>query len=192
MRKNKLVVSEFITLDGVIEAPGGEESLGTLAGWSFPFWNEEIAKFKLAEVFATGALLLGRKTYQGFAAAWPGRTDEQGFADRMNSLPKLVASTTLTSLEWNNSRLIKGSIADEVNQLKGQVDQDVLVAGSGELVDALRQQGLVDEYRLLVYPVVLGRGKRLFGEGTNIPLKLVETRAFSTGVVLLRYERAGM
>ncbi len=155
---------------------------------SFPFWNDDIAKFKLDEIFASDALLLGRVTYQGFAAAWPSRTDEAGFADRMNSLPKYVVSTTLAKAEWNNSRLIKENVAAEVTRLKQQPGQEILVAGSDELVQTLMQNDLIDEYRLLVYPVVVGKGKRLFKEGNNVTLKLTESKAFSSGVVLLRYQ----
>jgi dihydrofolate reductase len=127
-------------------------------------------------------------TYQGFAAAWPSRTDEAGFAQRMNSLPKYVVSTTLDKTDWNNSHLVKGSIAKEVSKLKEQPGQDIMVAGSNRLVHTLMQHDLIDEYRLLVYPVVLGSGKRLFGDANKATLKLEETRAFSSGVVLLRYQ----
>ena len=175
----KVIVTEFITLDGVVEAP---------EKWSFPFWNDEIAKFKHDELFASDALLLGRVTYQGFAAAWPSRTDETGFADRMNSLPKFVVSTTLDKVEWNNSRLIKENVAEEVSKLKQQPGQNLLIYGSGALVHTLMQHNLIDEYWLLVYPVVLGSGKRLFKDGSNTTLKLVETKTFSSGVVLLCYQ----
>ncbi len=174
----KVIVTMFVSLDGVMEEPA----------WTMPYWNDEIAKFKLDELFATDAHLLGRVTYQGFAAAWPSRTDEQGFADRMNSLPKYVVSTTLEKAEWNNSTIIKENIVEEVSKLKQQPGQDILVAGSGTLVQTLMQHDLIDEYRLLVYPVVLGKGKQLFRDGSKATLKLVETKAFSSGVVLLRYQ----
>jgi dihydrofolate reductase len=176
-----------VSLDGVMEGPGPIDEF-KLAGWTMPYGNEKIGKFKLDELFASDALLLGRVTYQGFAAAWPSRTDEAGFADRMNSLPKFVVSTTLEKVEWNNSRLIKGNVAEEVSRLKQQPGQDILVAGSATLVQTLMQHDLVDEYRLLVYPVVLGSGKRLFRDGSNATLKLVGTKTFSSGVVLLRYQ----
>src|SRR6266516_1519552 len=131
-----LVVSEYVTLDGVMEDPGGAEGTDR-GGWSFQFWNDEAARFKFDELFASDALLLGHVTYQGFAAAWPSMTDEQGFADRMNSLPKFVVSTTLEKVEWNNCRLIKANIAEEVNKLKQQPGQDILIAGSGDLVHTL-------------------------------------------------------
>src|SRR5579864_6868739 len=129
----KLVVSEFVSLDGVMEDPGGDSNFEH-KGWTMPYWHEEIGKFKFEELFASDALLLGRVTYQGFAAAWPSATDEQGFADRMNSLPKFVVSTTLTSVEWNNSSLIKEQVAEEIAKLKQQPGQDILIAGSAELV----------------------------------------------------------
>ncbi len=185
----KIVVSEFVSLDGVVEDPGGSEK-SKHGGWTWGYWNDEIGKFKLDEILATGALLLGRVTYQGFAAAWPSMKDENGFADRMNNLPKHVVSTTLEKLDWNNSRQIKGNIAEEVLKMKQQPGQDILIFGSGELVRELMRHDLIDEYRLLVYPVVLGGGKRLFGDEINKTLKLVETKPFGSGVVLLRYQRA--
>ena len=183
----KLVVSEFVTLDGVMEDPGGAEKFRH-GGWSMAFWSDEAGKFKLDELFASDALLLGRVTYQGFAAAWPSMKDEAGFADRMNSLPKFVVSTTLNEVTWNNSRLIKANVAEEVARLKQQPGQNILVGGSNTLVHTLREHNLIDEYRLLIYPVVLGSGKRLFGEGSKTNLKLVESKAFSSGVVALIYQ----
>jgi dihydrofolate reductase len=173
-----IVVAEFLSLDGIMEEPA----------WTFPYWNDEIAKFKYDELFAGDAHLLGRVTYQGFAAAWPSRTDEQGFADRMNSLPKYVVSTTLERVEWNNSHLIKNNVAEEISRLKQQSGQDILVAGSATLVNTLIEHDLVDEYHLLIYPIVIGSGKRLFKDGTKTALKLVETKAFSSGVVAHIYQ----
>ncbi len=180
----KVIVSEFVSLDGVMEAPDQ---------WHFPFFNEEAGKYKFDELFASDALLLGRVTYEGFAAAWPSMTDEEGFADRMNSLPKYVVSTTLEEpLEWNNSTLIKGNIAEEVSRLKQQPGQDIAVHGSADLVNTLMQHDLIDEYRLMVHPVVVGSGKRLFKDGSDTTvLRLVETKTFSTGVVVLTYQPAG-
>jgi dihydrofolate reductase len=174
----KVVVTMFLSLDGVMEEPA----------WTVPYWNDDIAEFKLAELRATGAHLLGRVTYQGFAAAWPSRADEAGFSDMMNNLPKYVVSTSLDKAEWNNSHIIREDVAGEISRLKQQPGQDILVAGSGVLVQTLMQHDLVDEYRLLVYPVVLGSGKRLFRDGSKAALRLVETRAFGSGVVLLRYQ----
>lgn len=176
---SKLVVSEFMTLDSVIEAP---------ETWSFPYFDGEIGQLKHDELVATGAHLLGRVTYEGFAAAWPSRTDEQRFAQRMNSLPKYVVSTTLTRPKWNNSHVIKGDVAGEVTKLKQQAGGDILVAGSATLVQTLTEHDLVDEYRLLVYPIALGTGKRLFSDTSRqVKLKLLETRSFASGVVLQRY-----
>ncbi len=183
----KIVVSEFVSLDGVMEDPGGAEGFEH-GGWTFPYWSDEIGKLKLDEILEADALLLGRVTYEGFAAVWPSMTDEQGFADRMNSLPKFVASRTLKEPEWQNTTVIDGDTAAEIAKLKAESGQDILVAGSRQLVQTLAQHDLVDEYRFLVYPVVLGSGKRLFGDGTHAPLKLRETKPFATGVVLLSYE----
>jgi dihydrofolate reductase len=178
----KIFATEFLTLDGVMEAPHH---------WSFQFWSDETTKFKLDELFASDALLLGRVTYEGFAEAWPSRTDEEGFAERMNGLPKYVVSTTLDEVAWNNSHLIKGDVAKEVAALKQQPGQDIAIHGSAGLVRSLMQHGLIDEYRLMVFPVVVGKGKRLFhDEGDKTVLKLVESKTFASGVVVLTYEPA--
>lgn len=174
----KLVVSEFVSLDGVIEEPM----------WTFPYWNDEIAALKQAEMFGSDSLLLGRVTYEGFAAAWPGRTDEVGYADRINSMPKSVVTTTLDTLAWDNSTAIRGNIAEEVNKLKQQPGQDILLFGSGKLVQTLMDLDLVDRYNLLYYPIVLGKGQPLFGAGRNAKLKLIESKPTSTGVVWMVYE----
>ena len=186
----KVIVLEYVTADGVMEDPGGAEKF-VYGGWTIPYWNDEIGKSQLDGLFASDALLLGRVTYQGFAAAWPSMKDEAGFADRMNSLPKYVVSTTLQEVDWNNSRLIKENIVEEISRLKQQPGQNILIYGSGALVQTLMQHDLVDEYRLLVYPVVLGSGKRLFKDGSHATLRLVETRAFPSGVALLHYQVAG-
>ncbi len=187
----KLIVTEFVTLDGVIEDPGGNEKTPH-GGWSFQFRSGDGRKYKLDEIFASGALLLGRVTYQGFAAAWPGMIGQSEFADPMNGLPKYVVSTTLNEATWNNSTLIKDNVAGEVSRLKQQDGKDILVYGSGQLVRFLMQHGLVDEYRLMVFPIVLGGGKRLFEDGTDFSvLKLIETKTFSSGVVLLLYQPVG-
>ena len=175
---SKVVVTMFLSLDGFIDEP---------QNWSFPYWNDEIAKFKTDELLATDAHLLGRVTYEGFAAAWPSRSDETGFADRMNSLPKYVVSTTLEKADWNNSTIINANVVDEISRLKPQYDQDILVAGSATLVQTLIQNDLVDEYRLLVYPIVLGKGKQLFQAGSDTKLNLVESKQFGE-VVLLCYQ----
>lgn len=187
---SKIVVSEFLTLDGVMEAPGGESHPDGKGGWSLQFFNDEAGKFKFDELFAADALLLGRVTYEHFAAAWPSMTDEQGFADRMNSLPKFVASTTLQEpLEWN-ATLIQGDVAEQVSKLKLEDGRDILVIGSADLVHTLLQHDLIDEFRLMVFPVVLGSGKRLFRDGiASTTLRLAETKTFGSGVVVLSYAR---
>jgi len=172
-----VVVTEFLSLDGVMEEPV----------WTFKYWNDEIARFKGEESAAGDALLLGRVTYQGFAAAWPESKDEG--AEYFNSVRKYVVSRTLDEpLAWNNSTLITGNIVASVTELKQQDGQDIVVHGSATLVQTLMEHDLVDRYRLLVYPVVLGKGKRLFREGIPATLKLLEAQAFSTGVVAVVYE----
>ncbi len=173
----KVVVTEFVSLDGVMEEPA----------WTFPYWNDEIAEFKGEESSASDALLLGRVTYEGFAAAWPESQDEG--ADYFNGVRKYVVSRTLEEpLEWNNSTLIKDDIAEQITNLKRQDGKDITVHGSATLVQTLMQHDLVDRYRLLVYPVVVGKGKRLFEEGIPATLKLLESQSFSSGVVALVYE----
>src|SRR5215211_1892054 len=187
----RVVASEFGSLDGVMEDPR----------WTFQYGSEEQEKFKFDELFASDALLLGRVTYEGFAAAWPKMMEQyegprraalEKFTDRMNSLPKYVVSTTLEEpLEWNNSTLIKGDVAEVVSRLKQQPGQDILIYGSGELVHTLMQHDLTDEYRLIVFPVVLGSGKRLFKDGSDTKvLSFVDTKTFSSGVVVLSYQPA--
>jgi len=173
----KLIVSEFVTLDGVMEDPGGAEGFDR-GGWAFKFERgTDGDAFKLDEVFGSDALLLGRRTYEGFAAAWPERTDEVGFADRMNSMAKYVVSGTLEQADWNNTTVIGGDLADGVRDLKSQQGGDILVAGSGRLVAGLVERDLVDEYRLMVFPTILGRGRRLFPESdATADLELVEAR----------------
>ena len=186
----KLVVSDFVTLDGVMEDPGGAEGFEH-GGWAFHFERgAEGDRFKLDELLAADALLLGRRTYEGFAAAWPSRSDEAGFADKMNSMPKFVVSTTLERPDWSNSTVIRDDVAAEVAKLKQRPGGDILVAGSGTLVRTLMQHDLVDEYRLMVFPVLLGSGRRLFEDGGEPrALEVVETRP-SGSVVLLTLRRA--
>jgi dihydrofolate reductase len=186
----KLVVTEFVSLDGVMEDPGGAEGYKH-GGWTFKFdRGEEGNKFKVDELFASDAQLLGRVTYQGFAKAWPTITDPDGFADKMNSMRKYVVSTTLTDEEatWNNTVVIRGDVADEIAKLKAQPGGDILVAGSCSLVQFLMEHGLVDEYRLMVFPIVLGSGKRLFGETSEATrLVLTESDTAGDGILLLTY-----
>ncbi len=175
----RVVATEYVTLDGIMEEPGN---------WSFPFWSDEAAKFKSDELFASDALLLGRVTYEGFAKAWPTMPGTGEFGERMNGLPKYVVSTTLQTVAWNNSRLIKEHVAEEIATLKQQPGQDILLEGSGQLLRTLMEHDLVDEYRLMLYPLVLGSGKRLFTEeSAKKVLRLVETKPLSSGVVVLTY-----
>jgi dihydrofolate reductase len=174
-------------MDGVMEAPGNETSLGERGGWSFLFSSDEHRQFKFEELLESDALLLGRATYEIFAASWPSVTGE--FGDRMNSLPKFVVSRTLQNLVWNNSHLINdpAHVVDEVVKLKKQPGKHILLFGSADLLHTLRQHDLIDEYRFLVYPIILGTGKRLFKDGNSINLKLVKSQTFRSGVVVLVY-----
>jgi len=182
----KVVATEFLTLDGVMEDPGGAEKSEN-GGWAFQFERgPEGNQFKLDEVMASDALLLGRKTYEEFAAAWPHRKGE--FADKMNAMPKYVVSTTLEHPTWRNSTPIKSNVAEEVSRLKAMEGKDILVAGSAQLLHTLMQHDLVDEYRLMVYPVVLGKGKRLFKDGNHKrALRMVEARPIGSGILILIY-----
>ena len=183
----RIVVTEFVSLDGVMEDPGGSENFKH-GGWTFEIDRGEGDAFKLEETMATDALLLGRVTYEGFAEAWPSRDGE--FADKFNSMPKHVVSSTLERPEWSNSSVLEGDLATGVAKLKEQYDRDVVVHGSGSLVRALLEDDLVDELRLMVFPVVLGSGMRLFGETAERKrLQLVDTRTVGDGVLILTYAR---
>jgi dihydrofolate reductase len=185
----RIVVTEFVSLDGVVEAPGGGESF-KYGGWSFEFNRGEGDKFKLDETLSSEALLLGRVTYEGFAAAWPGRDGE--FADKFNAMPKYVVSSTLEDPEWNNSTVLKGDVAEEVAKLKQEQAGDIVVHGSPQLVQTLVENDLVDEFRLMVFPVVLGSGKRLFGETSDKKtLRLVDSKVVGDGVAILVFQPAG-
>lgn len=186
----KIVVSEFISVDGVMEDPGGSEK-SPRGGWALQFERgDEGDKFKLDEVVSAGGLLLGRKTYEGFASAWPGRTDEVGFAEKMNSMPKYVASKTLKDPQWSNTTVLGGDVVQEVSQLKEQPGGDLLVNGSCDLVHTLIENNLVDELRLMVFPIVLGMGRRLFSDSPHAwPFQLLEVRAVGReGVLIVTYE----
>jgi dihydrofolate reductase len=182
----RIVVTEFISLDGVIEDPGGAEDY-KYGGWSFEIERgEEGDKFKLDETAASDALLLGRRTYEGFADAWPSREGE--FADKFNNMPKYVVSSTLKDPEWTNTTVLGSDLPAEVARLKAELDGDIVVHGSAQLVQALVEQGLVDELRLMVFPVVLGAGKRLFGETSDKrPLRLSDSKIVGDGVAILTY-----
>jgi dihydrofolate reductase len=185
-----IAVTEFISLDGVIEAPGGGEGYKH-DGWTFEFdRGEDGDQFKLDEVLEADAQLLGRRTYEGFAAAWPSYTDQVGFADKMNSMPKYVVSKTLQTADWNNSTILSGDLVDEVTKLKSDVDGVILVAGSAQLVQGLLEHDLVDELRLMVFPIVLGTGKRLWGETTDQKrFKVVDAKTVGEGIAILTFRR---
>ena len=185
----RIIVTEFISIDGVVEDPGGAGDYKH-AGWSFEFnRGEEGEQFKLDETMASEALLLGRVTYEGFAEAWPTREGE--FADKFNTMPKYVVSSTLKDPEWTNSTVLDGDVVDETRKVRGEVDGDIVVHGSPTLVQTLLENDLVDELRLMVFPVVLGTGKRLFGETTDKKaLKLVDSKVVGDGVAIQVYQRA--
>lgn len=175
----RLIATEYLTLDGIMEEPGD---------WSFPFWNDEAMAFKFDELVACDALLLGRRTYEGFAAAWPTMHDEAGFADRMNAMPKYVVSTTLREAGWTNSTIVRGDVFAAIARLREEPGRDILIAGSGELVRSLMPHGLIDEYRFMIHPILLGSGKRLFPEGLDqTSLRLANAQSFSSGIVVLTY-----
>ena len=176
----KLIVYEYVTLDGVMEAP---------EKWQFPFLNDEVAEVIQSQIMDADAILLGRVTYDIFAASWPTRTNNEfGVADKLNSMPKFVVSSTLDRADWNHSTLIRGNVVEEINKLKQQPEGTIAIIGSARLIQSLVEYDLVDEYQLMVHPVVLGSGKRLFPEGINLDLRLANANAFSSGVVLLRYQ----
>ena len=187
----KLVVTEFISLDGIIEDPGGSEG-SEHGGWSFRHPAPDGEQFKGDELRDSDVQLLGRVTYEGFAAAWPAMEEATGdYGKKMNAMPKVVVSTTLTEPTWNNTTIISGNVADEVARLKAQYDGDILVQGSAMLAQTLAEHGLVDEYRLMVHPVVLGTGKRLFsGSAAGTDLQLVDSRKVGPDVLLLIYRPA--
>jgi dihydrofolate reductase len=185
----RIVVTEFASLDGVVEDPGGSEDF-EYGGWSFEYSRgDEGDRFKLDEALGADALLLGRVTYEGFAEAWPSREGE--FADKFNNMPKYVVSSTLSDPDWTNSTVLEGDLKEAVSKLREQHEGDVVVHGSVQLVQSLLEEDLVDELRLMVFPVVLGRGKRLFGETSDRkPLKLTDSKIVGDGVAILVYEPA--
>jgi dihydrofolate reductase len=186
----RIVVTEFVSLDGVMEGPAGDDDF-VRGAWSFDVdRGEEGDKFKLDETLEAQALLLGRRTYEGFAAAWPSREGE--FADKFNNMPKYVVSSTLEDPEWNNTTVLKGDPQEEVSKLRSEQEGDIVVHGSAQLVHALVENDLVDEIRLMVFPVVLGTGKRVFGETSDKKrLKLADSKTVGDGVTILVYETAG-
>jgi dihydrofolate reductase len=185
----RIVVTEFISLDGVMEDPGGAEGYEH-GGWTFEIERGEAGdQFKLDETFESGALLLGRVTYEGFAEAWPSREGE--FADKFNNMPKYVVSSTLETLSWSNSTVLSGELEQDVAKLKREVDGQIVVHGSGQLAQGLLERDLVDELRLMVFPVVLGSGKRLFGDGgAKKRFHLADSKTVGDGIAILVYSRA--
>jgi dihydrofolate reductase len=182
----RIVVSEFVSLDGVMEDPGGAEGYRH-AGWTFQFDRGEGDKFKLDEALAADALLLGRVTYEGFAAAWPSMEGE--FADKFNSMPKYVVSSTLDKAEWNNSTILRGDVVEEVSKLRAASGGNIVVHGSRRLAQTLIEHDLIDELRLMVFPVVLGTGKRLFGDTSDKKrLRLADSKVVGDGIAILIYE----
>ena len=189
----KIVVSEFVSLDGVMQAPGGaeEDTDGGFAhgGWTGPYWHDDIGANLLQEINQSDTLLLGRRTWQGHAEAFEPAPADDPFAGLLNSMQKYVVSTTLKSADaWRNSTIISQNVVDEVRKLKEEPGKDIYVDGSSVLVHTLAQADLVDEYHLLVFPIVLGSGKKVFPDGFYAGLKLIESKAFPSGVMLLRYQ----
>jgi dihydrofolate reductase len=175
----RLVATEYLSLDGIFEEPGH---------WSNPWFNDEAGQFKYAELQASDALLLGRKTYEGFAAAWPNAKGTGDFGEKMNSMPKYVVSSTLDKADWPGSILIKSNLVKEITQLKQRPGKDLLLSGSAQLFNALMKANLIDLYRIMLFPVVLGKGKRLFADGADQrTLGAPETKTFASGVVILEY-----
>jgi dihydrofolate reductase len=190
----KIVVSEFVSLDNVIQAPGGteEDTEGgfTQGGWTRSFWHDDIGTYFSEQMSQSDTFLLGRKTWQIHAGAWEPMPAGDPFADALNAMPKYVVSTTLTTTSaWRNSTLIRSNVVEEVRALKAEDGKNIIIDGSSVLVHTLTAHNLIDEYSLLVYPVVLGSGKKLFAEGQPVHLHLIEARPFPSGVVLMRYAR---
>lgn len=175
----RLVATEYLSLDGVFEEPGH---------WSFPFFDDEAGQFKWAELRASDALLMGRKTYEGFSAAWPTMQGTGEFGEKMNSMPKYVVSSTLDSVEWSGSILVKGDLVEEIRKLKAMPGQDLLLSGSAQLFNGLMRENLIDVYRIMLHPIVIGSGKKLFADGSaKKALDLKETKRFGKGIVVLEF-----
>ena len=175
----RLVATEYMSLDGIFEEPGH---------WSGPFFNDEAGQFKWAELQASDALLLGRNTYDGFSAAWPKMTGTGEFGEKMNTMTKYVVSSTLDKVDWPGSKLIKGDLVEEIRKLKQESGRDLLLSGSAQLFNAMMRENLIDLYRFMVHPIVLGKGKRLFADGAGTrTLNLTDTKRFSAGIVIMEY-----
>jgi dihydrofolate reductase len=184
----KIISTQYVSLDGVMEDPVGMEGSG-LGDWTGPFTRgPEGDKFKVEELFSAKALLFGRVTYDAFAAVWPTVKDEAGYADRMNALPKYLASSRGESAGWSHTQVLGADLTGEAKRLKGEINGEILIFGSTSVVHQLQTQGLIDEYRLMIFPTVLGRGNPQFAPGGQIGLSLIENRRFSDGIVLLRYK----
>jgi dihydrofolate reductase len=182
----KIIVSEFVSVDGVFEDPGGSENF-TNSGWQRPFMSDEGGAYKFEELKNTGAILLGRVTYDGFAEAWPKMKNTGQFGELMNSLPKHVVSTTLQKADWNNSHIINDNFAEEINKLKNEDGKDILVYGSGQLTRFLLKENLVDILVLMVHPIILGEGKKLLDSAAKKQLKLLDIKKFQNGTFVLEY-----
>lgn len=175
----KIIVTEFISIDGVVGDPHH---------WHFPFWSDEMGNYKMTEVQTHDGLLLGRTTYEGFAEAWPNYEDEAGFADRMNSFPKYVVSTTLENPAWNNTTVISGNVVEELLKLKAADGQDIMIAGSVTLINSLLETGVIDEYRLMVHPIVVGKGLKLWSDReASVSLDLRSVEQLPNGVTVMNY-----
>ncbi|MER5624134.1 dihydrofolate reductase family protein [Streptosporangium amethystogenes] len=177
----KIVAQLFVSVDGVMEAP---------EDWHFPYYNEQMGEVVAAQFHESDILLLGRTTYEVFAASWPQRGSEVPLAERINTMPKLVASTTLDTVRWHNTTLLGGDVAAELTKLKEEPGNNITISGSPTLVRSLLREGILDELQLLVHPIVLGRGRRLFDDDRQTPLRLIDSATFSTGVVHLTYQPA--
>jgi len=187
----RLIASEFMTIDGVMEAPGHDEHRDGKNAWALSHAGEDQQRYKIDEVMTAGGLLMGRVTYEIFAAFWPTAPRDEGFADRMNSIPKYVVSTTLRAATWQNTTIIDRDPVEAIAELKRQPGGDIMLYGSSDLLNSIVGHGLIDEYRLMVFPVVLGSGKRLFQESTDVAhLELVDTTMFESGVTVLTYRPA--
>jgi class 3 adenylate cyclase len=187
----RLIASEFVTLDGVMEAPGHEQHPDGKNAWALRQAADDQQRYKIDELFQAGAILLGRVTYEIFAAFWPTAPRDEGFADRMNSIPKYVVSRTMKTATWQNTRIIGGNLVEEIDELKKKAGGDIFLYGSADLLNSLIRQDVIDEYRIMVFPVVLGSGKRLFGDATDTThLQLVDTTTFKSGVAVLTYRPA--